>query len=818
MYKFSGFTHKANLAVNAAVTGAQKLGHTYVGSEHILCGLLTYEDSVACAILSRNGVTLKSATEKLVQTVGRGVTTRLSAEDFTPRSTRIIENAALEAKASGSSEVGTEHLLMALIRESDSVAVSIIRESGAGINNIYSECSGLKGSPSPRNGSAVKSQALAKYGRDLTDLAARGKIDPVLCRDDEITRVIQVLSRRTKNNPCLIGEPGVGKTAVAEGLALKIAGDDVPENIKGSRVFMLDLTSMLAGAKYRGDFEERIKNALDDMIRAGNIILFIDELHTIVKAGATEGGTLDAANILKPLLARGELQIIGATTISEYHKFIEKDTALERRFEPVLVGEPSESDTLKILAGLKDKYEEHHRVSIDSKAISAAVSLSKRYIQDRCLPDKALDLIDEAAASVRISAFTLPEALRAMQDRLCDLRSQMFDAVNEQDFERAAELRKQSEAAEKALKEKKRRWEQENSMKRLCVTEEDIAKIISKKTGIPIGQMTRSENERLLEMESVIKSRVIGQDKAVESAVKAIRRGRMGIKAPNRPISSFIFLGPTGVGKTELSKALASCLFGDENRIIRLDMSEYMEQHSVAKIIGAPPGYVGHEEGGQLTRQVRRKPYSIVLFDEIEKAHPDVFNLFLQVLEDGFLTDSEGRRADFKNTVIIMTSNVGASLIARSKSLGFGKSEEEKAEEIMLDELKKTFKPEFINRIDEIIVFNSLGEEEILQIAEKMLGELAERLRAIGIEAEFDKSVAKYLAGAKDVKAYGARPLRREITSCIEDLIAQKMLEGEIKKGDTVTLAHSEGKISVKKSEPASAAAALLDKNEITSA
>ncbi|MGN0661291.1 MAG: ATP-dependent Clp protease ATP-binding subunit, partial [Oscillospiraceae bacterium] len=778
MYKFSGFTHKANLAVNAAITGAQKLGHTYVGSEHILCGLLTYEDSVAYTILFRNGVTLKSATEKLVQTIGRGVTTKLTTDDLTPRSTRIIENAVSEARSLGSSEVGTEHLLMALIKESDSAAVAIIRESGAGINTIYSECSGANGNSAQSGKSHVKSQALAKYGRDLTELAASGKIDPVLCRDDEINRVIQVLSRRTKNNPCLIGEPGVGKTAVVEGLALKIVSDEVPETLRDNRVFMLDLTSMLAGAKYRGDFEERIKNALDDMIRAGNIILFIDELHTIVKAGATEGGTLDAANILKPLLARGELQIIGATTISEYHKFIEKDTALERRFEPVLIGEPGESDALKILQGLKDKYEQHHKVRIDDKAVEAAVTLSKRYIQDRFLPDKALDLIDEAAACVRIKAVTLPRSLKKLQERMRELRSEMFDAVNAQDFENAAEIRKDLEKLQAEFKSGKKEWEKENSAKNLVVGEEDIARIVSKKTGIPVGQMTRSENERLLEMEGFIKSRVIGQDKAVQSVVKAIRRGRMGIKSPNRPISSFIFLGPTGVGKTELSKALAKALFGDENKIIRLDMSEYMEQHSVAKIIGAPPGYVGHEEGGQLTGQVRQKPYSIVLLDEIEKAHPDVFNIFLQVLEDGFLTDSEGRRVDFRNTVIIMTSNVGAELVSRQKSLGFGEFSRQRAEEIMLDELKKTFKPEFINRVDEIIVFNSLGSEEILKITGKLLSELKSRLSDIEISAEFDASVAEKIAESRDVKIYGARPLRREITAQIEDLLDQKMIEG----------------------------------------
>ena len=804
MFKFGGFTDKANDSLNCALSEAESLGHTYIGSEHILCGLLASTDSVAYCVLYKNGVTLTRAKQKLIQTVGKGAKTSLDSTHLTPRAERIIENASTEANRSGSDEVGTEHILMALIREYDSVAVIILRELGASVNTIYSQCSAAKDGfvTKPENTFSIKgakTATLDKYGRDLTELAVKGKIDPVIARDDEINRVIQILSRRTKNNPCLIGEPGVGKTAVVEGLALKIVNDEVPDNIKMHRVFMLDLTMMLAGAKYRGDFEERIKAAVDDMYKAGNVILFIDEIHTIVRAGATEGGSLDAANILKPMLARGEIQVIGATTLNEYRKYIEKDSALERRFEPVTIAEPTEENTLKILQGLKSKYEEHHHTTICDSAISSAVSLSKRYIKDRFLPDKALDLIDEAAAGVRTAIFTAPPEIQALKREIADLKSDMNFAIASQSFEKAADIRWQLENKKNQLLIIKTEFEKECEMKDFLVDDNAIYKIVSQKTGIPVGQMTKSENERLLFLGDFLKTKVVGQDRAIDSVVSAVRRGRLGINSPLRPISSFVFLGPTGVGKTELSKALSKALFDDDNALIRLDMSEYMEAHSVSKIIGAPPGYVGYDSGTGLTVKIRQHPYSIVVFDEIEKAHPDVFNLLLQILEDGVLTDSEGRVADFKNTVIILTSNIGEKFLSNEQPFGFIESDNSSKEKDVINELKKIFKPELINRIDEIIVFNKLNKNDLLKITDTLLSALKQRLEVIGINAQFDESIKERICSSAVDSRYGARPLRREIASLIEDKLAEMILKNEIKSGESICVGYTDGGVAVTK-------------------
>ena len=660
-----------------SIESAENFGHTYVGSEHILLGLLKEGTGVAAVVLSELGIN-DSELENIIRTeIGVGSRTSLSTDDFTPRTKRILQMAVMQAATLGHNYVGTEHLLIAIIEESDSYAVRFLNEMGTSAKAILEKLNSTMGDyeaedvkfsqnggvgHKPGVNSKSKTKTLDQFGRDLTALASSGAIDPVIGREEEIQRVIQILSRRTKNNPCLIGEPGVGKTAVAEGLALKIVSRDVPEILKDKRVFSLDLTSMIAGTKYRGDFEDRIKNAIDEIKKSGNIILFIDELHTIVGAGSAEGSA-DAANILKPCLARGDFQVIGATTIKEYRKYIEKDAALERRFQPVMVGEPSEEETVQILKGLRDRYEAHHKVKITDEAIEEAVSLSSRYIADRFLPDKAIDLIDEAASRVRLRAYTVPDDLKGLEDKIKKLDAEKAAAVNEQDFERAAKLRDEEKSLKKELEDGKKKWQDENEKVTGEVTKEDIAYIVSNWSGIPVVQLTQEESDRLLKMESILHERIVGQDEAVSLVSRAIRRGRVGLKDPKRPTGSFIFLGPTGVGKTELCKALASAMFGDENAMIRLDMSEYMEKHTVSKLIGSPPGYVGYDEGGQLTEKVRRKPYSVLLFDEIEKAHPDVFNMLLQVLEDGVLTDSQGRKVNFKNTIIIMTSNVGARLI-----------------------------------------------------------------------------------------------------------------------------------------------------------
>ncbi len=811
MFKFQGFTEKANNALNLAVQSAESFGNSYVGTEHVLLGLLKEGSGVAYAALSSCGVTAEMIEEKIASSSYGGSLTELTVNDFTPRTKRVLRAAAAVSAKFGSSYVGTEHLLIALLSDNDSYAVSFLNEAGVSVNSVVEAIrnslgGGAQGGYSQGNaeqeGSREGGSALDKFGRDLTKAAKSGEIDPVIGREKEIERVIQILSRRTKNNPVLIGEPGVGKTAVAEGLALEISKGNVPEILRDKRVVSLDLTGMVAGAKYRGDFEERIKAAIDEVKNSGNIILFIDELHTIIGAGAAEGSA-DAANILKPSLARGDFQVIGATTLNEYRKYIEKDAALERRFQPVKIGEPTQEQAVEILRGLRDSYEAHHKVKITDEAIEAAVKLSSRYIADRYLPDKAIDLIDEGASKVRLAAMTSPDNVKDLEEQIKSLENEKASAVNEQDFERAAKLRDEQKAVREKLDEAKKNWQEKQKDSCGEVDAETIAKIVSDWTGIPVVQLTKEESERLLNMEQELHERVVGQDEAVRAVSKAIRRGRVGLKDPKRPVGSFIFLGPTGVGKTELCKALAQAMFGDENAMLRLDMSEYMEKHTVSKLIGSPPGYVGFDEGGQLTEKVRRKPYSVVLFDEIEKAHPDVFNMLLQILEDGRLTDSQGRTVDFKNTVIIMTSNVGARLITdKQKSLGFAQQKEDGEREdiksLVLGELKKVFRPEFLNRVDDIIVFNKLSQDEIKQIAGKMLETLAGRLKAMNIGITFTDAAITAIADKGFDDSYGARPLRRAIQSEIEDVLSEKMLDGEITENSNVSCDYQDGKFVFK--------------------
>ncbi len=796
MYKFTGFNEKANVALNNAVNAAEDLGHTYIGSEHLLLGILKDSSSSASAVLIARGLTAQKVEDAIKNSVGVGIPTELSHEDFTPRCKNVIELSIVIAKSAGMQLAGTEHLLLAILRESQSFAARIIAKSGISVyeitNDIARAISGdtSKHQPDTKNRQRGKTDTLEKYGKDLTALAKDGKIDPVIGRQQEIERVTQILSRRTKNNPCLIGEPGVGKTAIAEGLALRIAEGEVPELLKGKRIISLDLTGMVAGTKYRGDFEDRIKNAIEEVASSDDVILFIDEIHTLVGAGAAEGAT-DAANILKPSLARGDLQVIGATTIEEYRKNIEKDAALERRFQPVTVGEPTEAEAEEILKGLRDKYEAHHKVKITDDAIKAAVKLSARYIGDRFLPDKAIDLIDESASRVRLKAFTPPEEIRQLEIRISELSAEKNSAVNSQEFERAASLRDEEKELQKKLASEKAEWEEKQSRFSGVIGENDIAEIVAVWTGIPVSQLTMEESQRLLNLEKELHARIIGQNEAVTSVAKAIRRSRVGLKDPKRPIGSFIFLGPTGVGKTELCKALAEAMFGDENAIIRLDMSEYMEKHTVSRLVGSPPGYVGFEEGGQLTEKIRRKPYSVVLFDEIEKAHPDVFNMMLQILDDGILTDSQGRKVSFKNAVIIMTSNVGAKLITdKQSSMGFSTTGSsmsfEKIQEAVMGELKRTFRPEFINRIDDIIVFSRLSKDDIREIAKKLLSDVNKRTAELGITIEFTDSASDKIADVGFDEVYGARPLKRAVRSHIEDKLSELMLEGKITTGSYV--------------------------------
>ena len=796
------FTARAEKALEYAQEIAMELGHNYIGTEHLLYGLVEEGTGVASKVLQNQGLTSEKVKQSIEEIVGVGDEIEDANQiSFTPRSKRVIENAFLEARRLGTEYIGTEHLLIGIMKEGDCVATRIMLEEDVNPQGLYNELvkvlneegeEGNESNSSSSKGSYNSTPTLNQYGTDLTKQAKEGKLDPVIGRKEEIQRVIQILSRRTKNNPCLIGEPGVGKTAVAEGLAEKIVAGDVPEILKNKRVVSLDMASMIAGAKYRGDFEERIKKALKEVKKAGDVIIFIDEIHTIVGAGSAEGA-VDAANILKPLLARGEIQLIGATTLKEYRKYIEKDAALERRFSPVTVNEPTEEEATQILFGLRDKYEAHHNVKITDEAIKAAVELSSRYINDRYLPDKAIDLIDEAASKVRMSSYTEPDSFKELKDKIEKLDKEKEEAIRVQDFEKAAKIRDKENAKKKELEDAKKEWETKSSKNVSTLKEEDIADVISSWTGIPVAKVSQSENDKLKNLEENLHKRVIGQDGAVSAVAKAIKRSRMGLKDPNKPIGSFLFLGPTGVGKTELSKALAENLFGSEDALIRIDMSEYMEPHSVAKLIGSPPGYVGYDEAGQLTEKVRRKPYSVILFDEIEKAHPDVMNMLLQVLDDGRLTDSQGRTVNFKNTVIIMTSNVGAKLITDKKTLGFieekenGEKEYQDIKKDVMGELKKEFKPEFLNRIDEIIVFHKLEDNQIRKIVDIMLNNVAKLLKEQGIKLTVDENAKDLVAKKGTDKTFGARPLKRAIQTMVEDKIAEAMLDGKIKKEAKVT-------------------------------
>ena len=805
MYRFTGFTQKANDALNGAITAAENLGHTYVGSEHILLGLLAESGGMAYTALSARKVTYSEVEAIIKSSIGIGSPTVLSPNDFTPRAKNIIDTAIIQGRGMGHSYIGTEHILMGIIREGTGAATEILNQLGVQPQDLLNDLTAALGNSGQSSGSArgdskekSDTPTISQYGRDLTALATQGRIDPVIGRQKEIERVIQILSRRTKNNPCLIGEPGVGKTAIAEGLALKIATGEVPELLRNKRIIALDLTGMVAGTKYRGDFEERIRNAIEEVQKAGDIILFIDEVHTLIGAGSAEGA-VDAANILKPSLARGELQVIGATTLEEYRKHIEKDAALERRFQPVTVGEPTEEEAIEILKGLRDKYEAHHKVRITDSAIIAAVKMSARYIGDRYLPDKAIDLVDEAASRVRLRAFTAPPDLKALEDKLKSLNEEMESAVNSQDFEHAAAIRDEKNKLAKDLENERQLWKEKNNRSTGEVGEQEIAAIVSQWTGIPVVQLTQEESQRLLHMEEELHRRIVGQDEAVSAVARAIRRGRAGLKDPKRPTGSFIFLGPTGVGKTELCKTLAASMFGDENAMIRLDMSEYMEKHTVSRLVGSPPGYVGYDEGGQLTEKVRRRPYSVVLFDEIEKAHPDVFNMLLQILEDGILTDSQGRRVDFKNCIIIMTSNVGAKQIAQSGTgtLGFAPESgetmsEKKIREAVMGELKNVFRPEFLNRVDDIIVFHQLTKENIDEIARRMLSALSKRTKELDFDIEFSDKAVEEIGKAGFDPVYGARPLRRAIQQQIEDKLSEEMLEGKLTPGKRYLCDHGE--------------------------
>ena len=798
------FTNRAEKALEIANELAIELNHNYIGTEHLLYGLIAEGTGVASQVLEMQNLTPEKVLEEIEMLIGRGNEDTNVEETigFTPRTKRVIENAFKEAKRLDSEYIGTEHMLIGIMKEGDSVAVRIMLDLNINPQKIYNEIIKLvsedeninlnsKQANNKNIGSFNQTPTLNQFGTDLTKQAGEGKLDPVIGRTEEIQRVLQILSRRTKNNPCLIGEPGVGKTAVVEGLAEKIIAGDVPETLKNKRVVNVDISSMVAGAKYRGDFEERIKKSLAEVKKVGDVILFIDEIHTIVGAGSAEGA-VDAANILKPLLARGEVQVIGATTLNEYRKYIEKDAALERRFSPVNVGEPTPDETVEILEGIRDKYEAHHNVKITKEAIESAVKLSVRYINDRFLPDKAIDLVDEAASRVKMRNYTRPDSIKKLEDKVLSIDKEKEEAVRVQDFEKAANLRDKENETKKKLEKEKQKWEDRNTKSVSVLTEEDIADVISSWTGIPVKKLTQDENEKLKNLEKTLHERVIGQNEAVEAVAKAIRRGRVGLKDPNRPIGSFLFLGPTGVGKTELSKALAETLFGNENAMIRIDMSEYMEPHSVSKLIGSPPGYVGFDEGGQLTEKIRRKPYSVILLDEVEKAHPDVMNMLLQILDDGRLTDAQGRTVNFKNTVIIMTSNIGARLITDKNILGFSndnnKNEETQKEyetikKDVMGELKKQFRPEFINRIDEIIVFHKLNNEDIRKIMDIMLNQLISRLKEQEIDIEIDESVKKLLIEkGVDIK-YGARPLKRTIQNILEDKIAEAMLDGKITVG-----------------------------------
>ncbi|QSZ28441.1 ATP-dependent Clp protease ATP-binding subunit [Aceticella autotrophica] len=801
---FGRFTEKAQKVLYQAQEEARAFYHNYVGTEHILLGLIKEDDGIAARVLKNLGVTYEDTRSRVESLIGMGNIPG-DVVGYTPRAKRVLELSFAEARRLNTNYIGTEHILLGLIREGEGVAVRILMEAGVDFNRAKEEI--IKMVSEEPSGGQDKGQKLKstntpnlnQFGRDLTELAREGKLDPVIGREKEIERVIQILSRRTKNNPCLIGEPGVGKTAVAEGLAEAIVEGRIPEILKDKRIVTLDMASMVAGTKYRGEFEDRLKNILNEVIKAGNVILFIDEMHTIIGAGAAEGA-IDASNILKPALARGEIQVIGATTIDEYRKHVEKDPALERRFQPIYVEEPTVEETILILKGLRDRYEAHHRVTITDEAIEAAAKLSHRYITDRFLPDKAIDLIDEAASRVRLKTVTAPPEIKELEDKINMLNKEKEEAIRTQEYEKAAKIRDEEQKIKEQLNKMKSKWEQNSFVKEKSVGPEEISQIVSLWTGIPVKKLEEEESERLLHLEEVLHQRVIGQDEAVEAVARAIRRARVGLKDPKRPIGSFIFLGPTGVGKTELTRALAEAMFGDESAMIRFDMSEYMEKHTVSRLVGSPPGYVGYEEGGQLTEKVRRKPYSVVLFDEIEKAHPDVFNILLQILEDGRLTDSKGRTVDFKNTVIIMTSNVGAKFIMKQSTLGFMPAKNaditsyEKMKENVLEELKKVFRPEFLNRVDDIIVFHQLTKDDIRKIIDIMIDELNKRLKENNIMLEFtDDAKEELLKEGFDV-TYGARPLRRAIQKVVENELSELMLKGEVKSGDKLLVTVKDGK------------------------
>ncbi len=807
------FTENAREAIHLATETAYELEHNYIGTEHLLIGL-TKANGVAGRILDEHEVDEEKLLEMVRQLIAPDTSVKvMERNNFTPRVRRILDASARESQRLKSEQIGTEHILMALIKESDCIAVRLLNTLGVNLQKLYmdllaacgadqnmmkNEMNGARG----RGRGKSQTPTLNQYSRDLTQLAREGRLDPVIGREEEIARVIQILSRRTKNNPCLVGEPGVGKTAVVEGLAQKIVDGDVPEVIEEKRVLTLDLSGMVAGSKYRGEFEERIKRVVNEVISDGNVLLFLDEMHTIIGAGGAEGA-IDASNILKPSLARGELQLIGATTREEYRKYVEKDAALERRFQPVVIEEPSEEEAIKILRGLSPAYEAHHKVRITEDAIVAAVRLASRYVNDRFLPDKAIDVMDEAASKMRLSVYTPSEKMKEAQEKIAKLEKEKEAAIKAEEFERAGEIKRSQERVRVKMEKlaKERAKERENT--ELIVGEEEIADVISQWTKIPLKRLKEGESERLLRLEQTLHGRVIGQEEAVGAVAKAIRRGRVGLKDPNRPIGSFLFLGPTGVGKTELSKALAEAIFGDENAMIRVDMTEYMEKHSVSRMIGSPPGYVGYDEGGQLSEKVRRNPYSVILFDEIEKAHPDIFNILLQILDDGHVTDAQGRKVSFKNTIIIMTSNAGAQSIVSPKRLGFTGHEDAKADynkmkEGVMDEVKRLFKPEFLNRIDEMIVFHALSRQDICEIVKIMLGTIEKRcMTQMDLRLKVEDALLEHLAEKGFDEKYGARPLRRAIQTELEDRLTEQILEGKVRQGDTVTLGFADGNVKV---------------------